>query len=87
MKAFKSSATKEAEAKLDKKSKKENKDMSKFSKVKTPLTVIASVLLTLAVVFAGYSIYSWGHNDGVNEQKGVNAEVVKQVATLKNSEQ
>ena len=87
MKTFKSKATQEAEQRIKKNQKTEKENISMKTKLKTTFKYLLTVTLTLAGVFAGYSLYMKGYETGKHDQKSVNAEVVRQVAQLKANEQ
>lgn len=69
--------------KEQKKAEKETKMKSFLRKIKTPLTV----LLTLLAVFAAYAFYQWSFEQGVQSQKSITQQVEEQVAAqLKTSD-
>lgn len=57
-------------------------DMKK-STLKTITKYAATVIVTLGVVYAAYSLYTWGHNDGVKSQKAIAQQVQAEVASSK----
>lgn len=65
-----------------KQSKKEEKDMTKNT-LKTVSKYALTVIVTLGVVYAAYSLYTWGHNDGVKSQKEIAQQVQAEVASSK----
>lgn len=81
-----SQATKEAKERIKQKNEKEHNEMSKLAKFKTPLVVVSTIVLTLGVVFAAYSLYMSGYAHGANDQKQISAEVANKLAALKTSQ-
>lgn len=66
---YKSSTTKQALAEIKEKHKKEN-DMKTIN-YKSKLKTVVTVVITLAVVAAGYWLYMQGYNAGKYDQKQI----------------
>lgn len=59
------------------------KNLKNNSTIKTTVTVIVSVAITLGVVYAAYSLYQMGHAAGVQHQKSVDSQVTAKIEQLK----
>ena len=65
----------------------EVKNLKNNSTIKTIVTVIVSVAITLGVVYAAYSLYQMGHAAGVQHQKSIDSQITATVEKLKSDQQ
>lgn len=64
----------------------EVKTLKNNSTIKTIVTVIVTVAITLGVVYAAYSLYQMGHAAGVQHQKSIDSQITATVEKLKTNQ-
>lgn len=81
---YKSETTKKALKEIKEKNKKETN--MKTTKVKTVLKYVATVAVTLGVVYAGYSLFQAGYDQGKTDQKAITVEAKEIAVQLKQND-
>lgn len=61
----------------------EVKTLKNNSTIKTIVTVIVTVAITLGAVYAAHSLYQMGHAAGVQHQKSIDSQITATVEKLK----